>query len=188
METEEALRPDAQREVAALLADGLEVWILSGDSVARTRAMAARLGLPEERAIGGQRPEDKAEWLRAHAPEETLFVGDGINDGPAAEVALASGTPAIDRPFMPARSDFYFVTAGLAPVRELLLEARRLARVVRGCLAFAVVYNLGAVALAYAGLVEPWVAAVLMPISSVVTLAGAALAMRAPAGRSRWRS
>jgi len=188
LETEEALRPDAQREVAALLADGLEVWILSGDSVARTRAMAARLGLPEERAIGGQRPEDKAEWLRAHAPEETLFVGDGINDGPAAEVALASGTPAIDRPFMPARSDFYFVTAGLAPVRELLLEARRLARVVRGCLAFAVVYNLGAVALAYAGLVEPWVAAVLMPISSVVTLAGAALAMRAPVGRSRWRS
>lgn len=79
---------------------------------------------------------------------------------------------------MPARCDFYFVTAGLGPIRRMLLDARRLHRVVRADLALAVVYNLGAVGLAYAGLVEPWLAAVLMPISSVATIALTTIALR----------
>jgi Cu2+-exporting ATPase len=123
--------------------------------------------------------------LEALDAAHTLFVGDGINDGLAADVALASGTPAIDRPFMPARSDFYFVTPGLAPIRHLLEASRRLERVVRADLAFAVAYNLFAVGLAYAGLVEPWVAAILMPLSSVATIGATTLAL---ARRPAWRS
>jgi len=44
-------------------------------------------------------------------------VGDGVNDALALDRAHASGTPAIDRPFVPARADFFFVTPGLAPIR-----------------------------------------------------------------------
>ncbi len=189
LSTEEDLRPDAAREVRALEAEGYEVFLLSGDAPAKVSALAARLGVPEERAIGGQTPESKAAWLRANDGAHALFVGDGINDSLAADAALVSGTPAIDRPFMAARSDFYFVTPGIAPIRRMLAWARRLRAVVRGDLAFAVAYNLGAVALAYAGLVEPWVAAVLMPISSVLTIAATTLALAGiERRRSSWRS
>lgn len=177
--TEEALRPDAAREIAALGALGLEAWILSGDAPEKVHALADRLGVPRERAIGGQSPTDKAAWLRrVGADRDALFIGDGINDTLAAEVALVSGTPSIDRPFMPARCDFYFVTAGLAPIRRMLLDARRLRRVVRADLALAVAYNLGAVGLAYAGVVEPWLAAILMPVSSLATIGLTAVALR----------
>ena len=190
LRTEEALRPDAQDEVKRLAEAGYETWILSGDAPSKVETLAAQLGIPAARAIGGQTPDGKAAWLRAHGAEETLFVGDGINDSLAADVALVAGTPAIDRPFMPARSDFYFVTPGLSPIRQMLASAHRLRRVVRADLTFAVAYNLGAVALAYAGLVEPWVAAVLMPISSVATIGAtvAALCPLARSRRSRWKS
>jgi Cu2+-exporting ATPase len=185
LRTHEAARPDAVAELAGLARAGLETWILSGDSAERVQALARALGVPAERAVGGQSPRDKAAWLTAHGPEHALFVGDGINDSLAADVALVTGTPAIDRPFMPARSDFYFVTPGLAPIRRLIEASLRLRRVVRVDLAIAVAYNVGAVALAYAGLVEPWVAAVLMPLSSLGTLA---ITTAMLGGRTPWRS
>ncbi|MEZ4336334.1 MAG: HAD-IC family P-type ATPase [Sandaracinaceae bacterium] len=179
LHTHEALRPDAEREVRALEALGYEAWILSGDATDKVHALADRLGIPRERALGERSATDKAAWLKEHgADRDALFVGDGINDTFAAEVALLSGTPSIDRPFMPARCDFYFVTAGLGPIRRMLLDARRLRSVVRADLALAVAYNLGAVGLAYAGLVEPWLAAILMPVSSVTTIALTAIWLR----------
>jgi Cu2+-exporting ATPase len=175
--TEETLRPDAAGELRRLEALGYELFILSGDAQAKVDRIAAALGVPPERALGEHSPRDKADWLRAHDPDRTLFIGDGINDSLAADVALVAGTPAIDRPFMPARSDFYFVTPGLGPLRRLLTVSKFLHRVVRGDLLFAISYNAGAVLLAMMGLVQPWVAAILMPSSSITSIAATAVAM-----------
>lgn len=183
--TRESPRADAREELARLAGAGYETFVLSGDAPSKVRALAAALGVPEERAIGGASPREKAAWIAANDGAQSLFVGDGINDSLAADAALVAGTPAVDRPFLPSKSDFYFVTPGLAPIRRLLESARRLRAVVRADLAFAVAYNAVAVALAYAGLVEPWVAAVLMPVSSLATLAFTAFAL----GRSApWTS
>jgi Cu2+-exporting ATPase len=185
LETREAARPDAHEELTRLARAGHETWILSGDSPEKVQALAASLDVPAERAVGGCSPKQKAAWLAAHDAEHTLFVGDGINDSLAADAALVSGTPAIDRPFMPARTDFYFVTPGLSPIRRLLEASHRLRRVIHADLVVAVAYNVGAVALAYAGLVEPWVAAVIMPASSLATLAFTTLAL---GRREPWKS
>jgi len=90
---------------------------------------------------------------------------------PAARVAFCSGTPAIDRPFMPARTDFFLTTPGLRPLGQLLALSHRLARVIRINLAVAFVYNAVAVTLALAGFMEPWLAAVVMPLSSIFVIA-----------------
>ena len=71
---------------------------------------------------------------------------------------------------MASRCDFYFVSPGLHPVAHVLRASDDLAHVVRRILAFAIAYNLVAVSLALAGLMKPWVAAVLMPTSSLLTL------------------
>jgi Cu2+-exporting ATPase len=184
--TAERLRPDAAREVEALAADGYEVWLLSGDAQARVDAAADASGIARARAIGDQGPQAKASFLDAHDRGDTLFVGDGVNDALALDHAYVSGTPAVDRPYVPARADFFYVTPGLAPIRLALRSARVLAHVLRADLAIALAYNAITVALALSGRMSPLLCAVLMPASSLTTIAAtvAALSPR----RRVWRS
>jgi len=171
LHTGEQLRPGARAEIERLESDGYDLAILSGDAPSRVVALGASLGMPEELCIGGQNPEQKATYVREHDPAQTLLVGDGLNDQVAMREAACSGTPAVNRPFMASRCDFYFVSPGLHPVAQVLRASNMLAHVVRRILTFAIAYNLVAVSLAMAGLMKPWVAAVLMPLSSLMTLA-----------------
>ena len=188
LETCEVARPDAVREARALVDDGYELWIASGDTQARAEAMGRELGIPAQRSLGDLTPEGKRRAIERIDLErnDTLMIGDGINDGPALSRATCSGTPAIDRPFVPARTDFYFLTPGLAPIRLVLRTAKHVRRVVRGALWFALAYNVFAVALSYAGLMRPWLAAVLMPASSLVVLALVVLSLSPRS--SLWKS
>jgi hypothetical protein len=99
------------------------------------------------------------------------MIGDGINDGPAVRAASCSGTPAAGRAFLAARTDFYLLTSGLAPVRRALFGAHALRGALRRNLGFAVFYNVIAVGVALSGHMSPLVAAVLMPLSSVASIA-----------------
>jgi Cu2+-exporting ATPase len=163
----EALKADAASEVGRLEADGYELHLLSGDSAAKVAAAAERLGIRADRARGELDPEAKAELVRALDDTDTLMVGDGLNDSPSFEAALCTATPAIDRPVLPGKADFYFLGDGVAALRRALGSAHRLRQVVRDNLVVAVVYNLAAVGLCLAGLVTPVIAAILMPLSSV---------------------
>ena len=182
--TMEELRPDAAEEVRALEARGYETFVLSGDGAAATAALARACGIRADHAFGGRSPEGKLHWLETAGPKRTLFVGDGINDALVAEHAECAGTPAIDRPFMAARSDFYFVTPGLRPIRAALETAKRLESVVRVNLGVALAYNAVTVTLAAAGLMTPLLCAVLMPVSSLSTVLATTLRLR----RTPWTS
>ncbi len=186
LESAEVSRPDAVEEAHALVADGYTLWIASGDEQSRVDLMANTLGIQADQAIGNLSPEAKCSLIADLDRNDTLMIGDGINDGPALSRARCSGTPAVDRPFVPARADFYFLTPGLAPVRVALRAARAVRKVVRHALAFATLYNVFAVALCYAGLMRPWLAAVLMPASSLLVLGYTAFALSPR--RPLWRS
>ncbi len=167
--TREALRPDAGVELKTLERQGYPAWLLSGDSPARVSALASRLGLSPDHALGALSPEQKAEHVAALGPG-TLYLGDGVNDAPAFGRALCAGTPAIERPVMPSRSDFFLVGAGLAPLRDALSSARRLRTVVKRVLGLSVAYNAVAVVVALAGWMSPVKAAIFMPLSSLTLL------------------
>jgi len=186
LETAEAVRHDDDAVLAALRAAGLEVWVFSGDEPARVTALGDTLGVPRDRCVGGTSPDDKARFITDHDRRDTWMIGDGINDGPAVERAFCSATPAVDRPFMPARSDAWFVTARLRPVRLALRAARRLAAVNRRNLAVATLYNAGTVTLAVTGQMSPLLCAVVMPLTSLSILL-ATMASLAPGARL-WRS
>ena len=186
LHTDEQLRPGARAEIAKLEDAGYELAILSGDAPARVVALGASLGMDEAVSVGGHSPQQKAEYVRQHDPARTLLVGDGLNDQVAMTEAACSGTPAVNRPFMASRCDFYFVSPGLHPVAQVLRASDTLANVVRHVLAFAIAYNVIAVSLAMAGLMKPWVAAVLMPLSSLITL-GYTVMMLSRKGQ-QWRS
>jgi Cu2+-exporting ATPase len=186
LELAEEVRTDVKADLERLRASGLEVRVLSGDHPDRVRALARRVGLDEERAEGGLGPEAKAARVRELDRHDTLMVGDGINDAPSFAAAYCTATPAVDRPHLPARADLYYLGDGVAAVAHALAAARRLRRVVWGNLAFALAYNAVALALAFAGVVTPVLAAVLMPASSL-TVVGVTIA-RLAGGRRPWTS
>ncbi|HMB68214.1 MAG TPA: HAD-IC family P-type ATPase, partial [bacterium] len=181
----EELRSDARSEIAALTQAGYEVHLLSGDTPDRVTEAAEALGIPAGRATGSLSPEDKAVVVRKLDARDTLMVGDGLNDGPSFAAAWTSATPAVDQAALPARADFYFLGGGIGAVRNALVLATRLRRVVRDNLILAGVYNVAALALCFAGVVTPVWAAVLMPISSagVVSLTAARMSER----QLRWK-
>ncbi|MGB0678547.1 MAG: heavy metal translocating P-type ATPase [Polyangiales bacterium] len=190
LEMQEHLRPDAAAEFASLQQAGFGLWLLSGDQTDKTRRLARRLGLDEAHAIGDQSPRAKADWLRTQLQAPALFVGDGINDVAAVRQVQVAGTPAIERPYVASRCDFFYTTEGLHPIRLALHLAQRLRRLRWETLSFALLYNLGALIFAFAGSIEPWMAAVLMPLSSlsvlgwVLKVLGGAEAATPPDGQS----
>lgn len=177
-EFEDAVRRDAQREITALSERGLGVFILSGDATSKVAAMAVKLGIPPDNAYGNQSPEAKAVWLLEHGAEDALMLGDGANDSLAFDAARCRGTPVVHRGILASKADFYYLGQGLQGLRTLfeVNEVRR--RTQQVLLVFMIAYNLSAVGLAVTGLMHPLLAAVLMPLSSIATLAIVGLGMR----------
>jgi Cu2+-exporting ATPase len=182
----DSARPDARVEVQALQARGLALGILSGDRAEKVALLAAELGLASERALGGLSPQAKADWLKAHGADQTLMLGDGANDSLAFDQALARGTPVIHRGVLERKADFYYLGRGIGGLRALFeIDAiRRRTQFV--ILVFSIAYNVLAVGMAVAGRMNPLVAAVMMPINSLLTLgivtSGMRAAFRRPGG------
>lgn len=163
--------PDSTREIAELEKRGLDLAILSGDRQEKAFRIGESLGLARDQVVGNLRPEEKASWIESRSPKETLMVGDGANDTLAFRSALCCGAPANEQGIVADQADFHYLGNGIGGIRELLEMGHARRRAVRSLLAFAVAYNLFAVGLSLIGWVTPLVAAVLMPISSIFSLA-----------------
>jgi Cu2+-exporting ATPase len=169
----DTLRPESRHAIDWLRSKGLAIEILSGDRPEKVQSVAEQLGLPAADVHGGMSPEAKAERVRAAdgGKHQTLFLGDGANDSLAVKEAACSGTPLMDRSLLEEKSDFYFTGRGLGflPVLFRVGAVRRAA--VRRIFSFAAVYNFLAVLVCLCGWMHPVIAAVAMPVGSILTLA-----------------
>ncbi len=170
------VRPDAPSAVRLLRDAGIDVWLVSGDAPPPVLAVAAAIGLPEDRVVAAALPADKVEHvarLRA-AGRVVAMVGDGINDAPAlaaADVGVAIGTGtavAMDA------ADLTLVGGDPRLVASALALARRTRSVIRQNLVWAFGYNvllipvaMGVLYPAFGILVSPAFAAAAMALSSV---------------------
>ena len=163
-------RDGAAEEIAALHREGYRTEILSGDpDRARVAAIGNQLGIPPEHIFSSHSPDQKAEHIAGGEPETSLFVGDGGNDSLALDAAACSGSPATGIRAIEGKTDFVFVGRSFQAVRRLLHAANRRRRMVLMVFLVAVLYNVAAIGLCLAGLMNPLLAAVLMPLSSLVT-------------------
>lgn len=174
----EAVRSDVREELRRLQARSLRVMILSGDRRQKVERLSKELGLDSSVAQGEMSPRAKADWLEASGANDALMLGDGANDSLAFDYALCRGTPVVHRGVLTEKADFYYLGRGIAGVRALfeVNDARRRTQIL--LLTFSIVYNLAAVGLATAGKMNPLIAAILMPTSSLITLGIVALGMR----------
>lgn len=178
------MRPNAIQAVRSLLTAGHHVLMLSGDRPAQVSALATRLGITGE---GGLLPAEKLDRIAQLDAEgrHVLMVGDGLNDTPAMARAHVSMAPASAVDIGRNAADFVFLRNDLAAVPEALSVAAEARDLVRQNLILALIYNLIALPIAVAGLVNPFMAAVAMSASSVVVVLNALRLGWRPFGRPR---
>lgn len=167
------IRPDAAASIAALRALGWQVRLLSGDAEPVVQSVGRALGLPAAACRGEATPEEKlrvVESLRRSG--RVVMVGDGVNDAAAIAAATVGVGVHGGAEASLATADVFLTTPGLAPLVELVTGARRTMGVIRRNIAFSLLYNVVGASLAIAGVINPLIAAVMMPLSSLTVVLG----------------
>jgi Cu2+-exporting ATPase len=168
------LRGDALQLVNELRAEGIAMTLLSGDRRTVAEAVARQLGGME--VIAEVLPQDKDRVIQElqHKGAVVAMVGDGINDAPAliradVGIALGSGTDVSVE-----SADIVLMHNELEKVRQAVQLSRRTLLTIKQNIGLSFVYNAIMVPLAMMAMVSPLVAAITMPISSLVVIGNAA--------------
>ncbi|NUN16201.1 MAG: heavy metal translocating P-type ATPase [Myxococcales bacterium] len=171
IELTDPVRHDAVDCVRSLETAGYQIGILSGDDERVVSTVGSQLAISPERCFGRQTPEQKLEHIRRAAKQtNTFMVGDGVNDaGALAEASVGIGVHGGAEACLTA-ADVYLARDGIALVADLVEGSRRTMRVIRRNVLFALSYNLLGVVLSMTGLINPMIAAILMPFSSLTVV------------------
>ncbi|OEV01215.1 carbonate dehydratase [Streptomyces qinglanensis] len=169
LEVADAVKPSSAEAVRRLRALGLTPVLLTGDNRAVAESVAAEVGIPADDVIAEVMPEDKVGVVKRLQDEgrSVAMVGDGVNDAAAlaqADLGLAMGTgtdAAIEA------GDLTLVRGDLRSAADAIRLSRRTLGTIKGNLFWAFAYNVAALPLAAAGLLNPMIAGAAMAFSSV---------------------
>jgi len=163
----DTIKDTSAQAVAQFRELGLEPVLLTGDNERAARSVAGQVGIDE--VIAEVLPEEKVDAIRRLQGEDRVvaMVGDGINDAAAlaqADLGLAMGTGtdvAIEA------SDITLVRGDLRSAGDAIRLSRRTLSTIKGNLFWAFAYNVAALPLAAAGLLNPMLAGAAMAASSI---------------------
>ncbi|MEU4615602.1 heavy metal translocating P-type ATPase [Streptomyces umbrinus] len=169
LEVADAVKETSAEAITRLRALGLTPILLTGDNRAVAESVAREVGISPEDVIAEVLPQDKVDVVKRLQDEgrSVAMVGDGVNDAAAlaqADLGLAMGTgtdAAIEA------GDLTLVRGDLRAAADAIRLARRTLGTIRSNLFWAFAYNVAALPLAAAGLLNPMIAGAAMAFSSV---------------------
>jgi P-type Cu+ transporter len=163
----DAVKPTSAEAVGALRDLGLTPVLLTGDNSAVARTVASEVGIDE--VIADVLPEEKVAVVNRlqEAGAIVAMVGDGVNDAAAlaqADLGMAMGT---GTDVAMEAADITLVRGDLRSTVDAIRLSRRTLAIIKGNLFWAFAYNVAAIPLAMAGLLNPLIAGAAMAFSSV---------------------
>ncbi|QQS28682.1 MAG: cadmium-translocating P-type ATPase [Sphingobacteriales bacterium] len=163
------LRPEAKEAVNGLIKNGFQTLMISGDNRQKTEDVAQAVGIPTYYA--NKLPNEKLDMIENLTKEGIIvMVGDGINDSPAlakASVGIAlsnASQVAIDS------ADVVLLNNNLKSLNTAIALCKHTLLTVKQNLFWAFFYNVLAIPLAAAGLLNPMIAAFTMAFSDVIVI------------------
>jgi Cu+-exporting ATPase len=167
IEVADSVKPTSAEAVAQLADLGLTPVLLTGDNPRAAHAIAEEVGIT--RVIAGVLPEGKVDEVsRLQADGQVVaMVGDGVNDAAAlatADLGIAMGT---GTDVAIAAADLTLVRGDPRAAVDAIRLSRRTLRTIKGNLFWAFAYNVAAIPMAMAGLLNPLIAGAAMAFSSV---------------------
>lgn len=170
---QEAIKHNAALAIASLKEAKLAIELLSGDRSNAVESTAKQIGITQFQAACS--PEDKLLRLQALKREgkKVLMVGDGLNDGPilaSAHVSIAMGKGV---PLTLAHADYVFLNGDISQIPHLISHAKQTMKIIKENIAWAIVYNLISIPLAFFGILSAWLAGLGMAVSSLIVVANA---------------
>lgn len=170
---QEAIKTNAATAIKQLKEIHLNVELLSGDQSYTVLHMANEIGISQFQAACS--PNDKLLRLQAlkEQGKKILMVGDGLNDGPilaSAHVSIAMGKGV---PLTLAHADYILLNGDISLIPAIIQHARKTMSIIKQNIAWAIVYNLVSIPLAFSGFLSAWLAGLGMALSSLIVVANA---------------
>ncbi len=181
----DTLRANAKAAVKSLHAIGIsKVVILSGDNQKTVDAIREAAGVDE--GFGDLLPEDKVNKMKALTAidKNVAMVGDGINDAPAlahASVGISMGAAGTDAAIE--TSDIALMQDNLEELPKAIQQGRRVLRIIRFNIGFALATKIAFLVLAFAGISNLWLAVAADMGASIFVTANALRLLRTNPGR-----
>ena len=170
---QESLKANAALTIQQLQHLNLTTELLSGDQLQTVANTAGAIGITQFQAACS--PQDKLSRLHAlkELGKKVLMVGDGLNDGPilaSAHVSIAMGKGV---PLSQAHADYILLNGDISQIPQLIRHAKKTMQVIKQNIAWAIVYNLVCIPLAFVGVLSPWLAGLGMAVSSIIVVLNA---------------